>query len=236
MAWTYVASTKGYSLAAVSTYDSDDTLNLAIGDVLCIYVGWGGATTTVAVATDAAADDFTMQTVNQYSTRNGGCIGNVVVGTADATANIRVTLGAERGTLSFVVYQFRPDAGDEVTLVAGPGSANAGSGNAPQSANISPDGTDLLCYAGAYNAAGVQQTSEQIGDEAADGSLDSNRLTGWYTIYDSSQTDIHAQCTFGDNDSWTCDIIALESAAGGGPTPTYSGRGIGRGIARGIWR
>jgi len=224
MAWTYVAEAEGYSYSSVSTLDAGSTLHLEVGDVLCIYAGYMGASTTVAVATTAPADSFTMQTVNQYSTRNGACIGHVVVGTHNESATIRVTLGAARTAVAFVVMQYRPDAGDEISLVAGPGSASSGSGNTPQSQNISPQGTDLLVFAGMYNAAGMGYgTSFQIGDTAADGYNESNRCGACYSLFTSTQSNIHGQATFGDNDSWTADIIALGSAAAaGGGKPMYA--------------
>jgi hypothetical protein len=224
MAWAHVADQSGYRYDSGSTLDAAGTLHLEVGDVLCIYTGWMGATTTVAVATTAPADSFTMQTVNQYGTRNGGCIGHVVVGTHNASATIRVTLGAARAAMAFTVMQFRPDAGDEISLVAGPASASNGGSNTPQTANMSPSGTDLLLFAGAYNAAGMGYgTSHQIGDVNDDGALDSNRCTGFYRLVTSDQTNIHGQCTYGDVDSWTADMIALESAAAaGGGYPMYA--------------
>ena len=217
MAWTPIASTYGYSVDSGTVLDAAATLHIEVGDVLCVYTGWMGDTTTIAVATSDAAETFSMSAVQMAGTRNGGAIGWVQVGTHNAAATVRMTVGAARTKRAFSVMQFRPDAGDTVTYVAGPGAASASSGSAPTSANISPSGTDLLCFGGSYNAAGAGTANEQIGDVAADGTQDAgNSLGGWYKLYTSNQTNIHAQSTFGDDDSWTCHIIALESAAGGG--------------------
>jgi pimeloyl-ACP methyl ester carboxylesterase len=210
MSWTYVASASG------NAGDTSSTLHLEIGDVLVVGVSWGGASSTVAAATTAPADSFTMLATSNYSTRDYHALGYVVIGTADAAATIRATMGTSVGNVWINVMQFRPDAGDTISLVAGPSAGSAGSGSSVQSGNISPAGADLLAFAGAHNAAGVTFANEQIGDSAAAGYIRNQRSGAWYQLYTSNQTNIHGQATFGDNDSWVCDILALESAAAGG--------------------
>jgi len=214
MAWTYVGSATFYDGGTATTVDTDSTLHLEIGDVLVAYVAWFGATTTVAVATTAPADSFTMEAVNMAGTRNGGCIGRVVVGTHNETATLRATLGAARTKVTIEVMQFRPGSGETVTKLTGPSSGSATGGSAPQSANFSPSGSSILCVAGVYNAAGVSNANEQIADATSTGAVDRQMSTIHYSVFTSDQTNIHAQSTFGDDDSWTCDVLALNSASG----------------------
>lgn len=216
MAWSYVAGTGGYVSGSGTTTDADDTLHIEVGDLLVIVIGWFGATATATAATTVPDNSFTMCATTCNASRSNLTMGYVIVDTHQAAATIRSTLSAAREKHSFVVMQYRPDAGDTVTLVAGP-SPGTGTNGTPISGNISPSGSDLLVIGGHNNSSGLQGANEQIGDVAADGTLGHNAaMDEWYTLYTSDQTNIHAQCTFGDTDNWVCDIIAFESAAEAG--------------------
>lgn len=219
MAFTYVASASGSNTGTI--VDCSSTLHLERGDILVCTVAWGVGASTVAVATTAPADSFDMLATAEYSGRDYQAIGWVIVGTDNPAATIRATLGTSREAW-INVMQFRPGVGEDISLEAGPSAASAGSGSSAQSGNISPEGDSLLLIGAAHNASGVTFASEQIGDIAADGYIRVYRSGLWYRIVTSSQTEIHAQATFGDNDSWVCDTIALLATSAGF---SYTGSG-----------
>lgn len=230
MAWTYVASTFAYVYASGTSVDAEASLHIEVGDVLVISVGSYGADTTVAVATTVPNDSFTMLTHNS-GTRALHAMGWVVVGTHDEAAVIRATLGEARSKLCFSVLQFRPDAGDSISLAAG-NYTGTGTGIDLQSGNISPVGGDLLVVSGGYiRDCGSPSNNCQIGDVSRDGQQMSANSEGlWYKLYTSDQTNIHGQASSNDSDEWHCDIIALESAAAGG-TPVEVAAGLEEAVA-----
>lgn len=217
MALTYVAAAAGYSYASTTTLDVSSTLHVEVGDVLVGAAAWDGGDSTIAVATSAPADSWTMLTKctppipGTYQS-----MGYVQIGTHNASATIRATLGTSRGTVTLIVFQFRPDVGDTMSLAAGPSGAGGNSGSTPTSGNISPTLTDGVAVGASYNRSGLANANEQIADSAATGITRSNRGSLYYTQFTTSQSNIHAQSTFGDNDGWVCDIFALEFAAAGG--------------------
>lgn len=224
MALTFVANAYAYSYASTTTLDASGTLHVEVGDILVGAVAWDGGDSTIAVATTAPADSWTMLTkCTPAIPGTYQSMGYVVVGTHNATATIRATLGTSRGTVTLIVFQFRPDSGDTISLAAGPNGGAANSGSTQTSGNISPSLTDGVVVGASYNRAGVANANEQIADSAATAVTRSNRASLYYTLFTSDQTNIHAQSTFGDNDSWVCDVIAIESAAASGGTDALAG-------------
>lgn len=216
MAWTFVAGSGYYVYASgtISTTDPAEEFNIAIGDLLVVSVGWMDGVTPVACTTED--ESFTMLT--QTEATGGFCthtLGYLKATVANAATLVTGTLTAARDKRVINVYQFRPDAGETVTLAAGP-SAAVGTTTAIQSGNISPSGSDLLTIGGTYDRDDDELSSPQIADTAATASLLHNFGMIWYLCFTSGQTNIHAQCTSSYVDSWVCDIMAFESAAGAG--------------------
>jgi hypothetical protein len=228
MSWTFIASTSGYNITG-TTVDTDDTLHLEVGDVVIANLSWAAGASTIGIATTLGDDAFTLQSTVNYSTRNFMALGHVVIGVHNETATLRGTLATAQNNLILTVMQFRPDAGETVSVVAGPSPASNGSGSAPITGNISPTGDDLLVFAGVQNAAGVTSSNEQIADAVAAGYVRRSRGSIFYSLFTASQTNIHAQSTFGDDDSWVTDILALASTA---PAPTSS---FGEVLVGGAW-
>jgi lysophospholipase L1-like esterase len=220
VALAFIASASGTNTG--TQIDCSSTLNLAVGDILVAAIAWQTGVSTVGIATTAPADSFTMLATANYITRDYQALGYVVVGTANAAATIRATMGTSRESY-LSVLQFRPDAGETITLEAGPSAGSAGSGSLLQSGNISPTGNDFVVVAAGHNAAGFPLTGEQIADAAAAGYVRNGKAGIWYSFFTANQTAIHGQASFADNDSWVCDILAIKSAGEAGPTYTLTG-------------
>lgn len=218
MAWTAVGiESKATASGSETTLDSIE-INVAAGDLLVVLCRWDGATTTAAVAaTTGEANAMTMEAVEVVDSKHCSVVGYKIGAAANATATFRLTLGAARTYRYINVMQFRPDSGETVTKVAGPGY-NSGTGTAIASDSLSPAGSDLLIcgFAGVYdnNAA-----SCQIGaDEADDIEVTNAYGSVWYKIYTESQTDITANATLSGSQAWIAAMLAFNSAVAAGGT------------------
>lgn len=219
MALTYVAVVS----AALSGTPGDmaSSLNVAAGDLLIALWGCYNDPGAVSIAdTDGSTNSFTMLTTANSGALYTG-IGYVLSATADATATFRLTFGTSRGYTGFIVYQFRPDAGETVSLDTS-GASAAGSSTTPQSANFTTTGDDEVAVATLYLSNGkTWNDNREIGDVACDGYTDPRiEHHGWYKIFAATQSGIHAQANMGASDTWLIDVASFKSAAaaGGGST------------------
>jgi hypothetical protein len=224
MAFAYVGiDSAGSDDIGVTTLTCTGTINVAAGDVIVAYLKWEDqAAPTVTWAGDS--DDSTNQlTVGARSGTGGpyGCWAYRLAAQADAAFAFKVTWSAGVDYPRIIVYVFRPDA-DETVSLDGTYNLNEGSSGDPQSDDLTIAGTDSVavgCY-GEYAIGAI--SSPQIGDAAATGSytMPSRWTTIWYKLAPASGA-IHAQCASG-GDPWQCGIIAFKSEGGGGDAITWT--------------
>lgn len=234
MAWAFVASTYGPYTGSTSgtTLDAAATLNIAQNDLLVAIGRYYESSDEGRVITFAENDgdnSFTMidRVVSTSGTRFARA-GYVVVVNANETATIRMTLDGAVAYRSFIVMQFRPDAGETVTYDAG-GAPAAGYDTTPLSGNISTTGTDELVV-GLFGGGADKDITDtmQIADASATGSQGGDAIAtpytaGWYKVFTETQTDIHAQAYYDIQGSgyWTMNCLAFksEAVAGGSVVP-----------------
>jgi hypothetical protein len=221
VAFAFVDSDGNVGVPTGTTLDCVGTLNVAAGDLLVAWTKWEEGASTVAVS-DGGSNAFTMESVVNSGGGPYGAFGYKIAASANASAMFRMTLGTSREYRTLLVMLFRPDSGETVTRDA----ANTGTGNSTSglSGNITTTGDDEVVCGGYSEYSTTNTSAEQIGDVNATAVLRTNTLYGgnfssmWYRILSATASDIHAQCT-GGNDKWVCNIIAFKSAAAGGATP-----------------
>lgn len=211
MGFTYIASVNGLSSGSTTTVDCSATLNIAAGDLLVAWLKFNSDDTTIAIADTSGNNTMTITTHEDSGVGNWiTCFGYRLIGEADATATIRATLGAARLWKRIVVFQFRPDSGDTVSLDTGP-SYDDGNGALAQSGNITTTGTDEVVVGGG-EADSTTITDAKINEVADDGQEDSGSHSAWYRILTGTFSNGHAQGVV-DNEDWVCNIIAFKSVA-----------------------
>jgi len=218
MAWSLVEVNSAAEVSSVETVTvAEQSLHLELGDIICGGAFWNGGSTTVGIASTVPNNALTMfDVVSGPTGRKFGAIGWGVVTTHDEASVMRVTFGAARDYVALIVMQFRPTAGNTVSLVAGPSSGN-GNSAAVLSGNISPNGSELLVFAGASHRETGFGGTMQIADATPDGTTALFAYgTACYSFFGSNQSNIHSQATAGDIENWVIDILALNSAAAGG--------------------
>lgn len=224
MAIVYVSYIYGSATGSGTEVDSTAALTIESGDLLVAVVKWDGTTTTITSleATTSPANKMTMEAVNDSTSICNamgykiGATGN----TGEETSTFKLTIGAEKTYRAFIIMQFRPDAGETVTKVAGPSMAD-GTGTALLSDTISPSGSDIVVTGGCSVYDGTISDG-LIGGNAADGVYYRQTFAGmWYKIFNSAQTDIAAGATLSASQNWICDILGFNSAiaAAGGSVP-----------------
>ena len=212
MAWQPIATTYGYAAGTGTTLDSHDTLNIAVGDILVVSATWESGASTIAFATTVPDNSFTMLAISSNGTDPYHVLGYVKVTVANAAAVIRGTWGTSRAFRSYSIWQWRPDAGYVVSLVAGP-SAGHGSSASMVSGAVSPSGSALLVVAGCKSWTGAAPTAQQIGAANADGHFESSQFNSiWYKLYATSQVAITATATHA-NTEYVIDIMAFNEAS-----------------------
>lgn len=222
MAWTYVAQVEGGSYGDTNAMTADSTLHVEVGDVLIGVLGWRCASaTTDGMDIGSGVDNFTMLAQSADDQDDYLSLGYVVVGTHNETATVRGTFSTAAGIVCLLVMQFRPDAGETITLAAGPSPATAASGTNPTSGNISPAGSDLLAWGGIRLRNEGSFSEHQIATTAADGYRNHAGLAYcaiWYKLFTANQTGIAAECTTGGG-KYVIDVAALSSASASTPDP-----------------
>jgi len=221
MALNPVASTGGYSYAAVTTLDSDASISVQAGDMVIVKISGhnaGAVLPEVSVSLVSGTDAGEAQDWSQYST-NVDILTRFysIAITESRTALVRTTSDLDLNVFDMEVFHFRADAGEVITVVGSATSKAYGASATIQSGTISVSGDDIIILGGGWNAAGTSLANEQVGGVSADGYVRSGRGGMWYRAFSSGQSDIRATATFGDNDTWLADIIAITAAS---PAPT----------------
>ncbi len=215
MGFTHIADATGYDVNSGTTLDCSSTLHVEIGDLLvgvgCNYNG----NSTFAMASTVPDNSFTMLT-RLNNTDIVAAVGYVVVSVHDVAATFRLTNGTARTYRSFIVMQFRPDAGDTVSI-DGVQAIASGSSGTPQSGDIDTVAGDELLIGTVAENGPTGMSERQLGDVAADGFVQcsGNWVSEFYRITADAQTGIHAQAAT-DNNRWVCGIVGFKSVAGGG--------------------
>lgn len=238
MGFALVAAASGDYWTTATVQDCTSSLNVAAGDLLVAVIGFrttargitsiadtvGGNTMTLtAVFPDSDSDQFM-------------AMGYKIGAAANATATFRLTLDGEALKPSIVVLQFRPDAGDTVSLDTGP-SDNIGTGSTLQTDDFSTTGDDEVVVCG-KEAANSGSADTQIADAASDGAYSpaQNDIAGWYKLFTSTQSNIHGQQAIGYA-HWTCAALSFKSVAaavGQGAMKRFGGVPH-MAVNRGVW-
>lgn len=227
MAFTFIALVKGEndSGSAITTLDATASLNVQAGDLLIAWVKHEGLSTTLAVAKNSGspANAHTFDAADYVSHANNDCHGSfgyVLSAAADATMTPRLTLGAARPYVRFLVMQFRPDAGETVSKSGS--NKNSGNGTAISSGTFSPSGNDIVACGGFGEYGATTTSSEQINGVAATEPTGSPATYSsvWYRILTAGFTNGQATATVSTSD-WICAGIAFSAAAAVHVPPDY---------------
>ena len=236
MAFTFIASATHTINASGTIIDCSSPLNVAAGDLLVAWFRFENVTTTATIADTVGGNVFTMDTLQSNGADFFSRLGYVLSATENATSTFRGTLAVAGYSRRIVVMQFRPDAGDTVTLDNSTGPAT-GSSTAIASTAITTTGTDEVVFCGASTYSTATYSVQSINSVAADGIVSpAGDANTWYRILSSTFTNGTGTATSSVNGKWICNIAAFKSTASGGGGVTYPQleRGM-RGIERGVY-
>ena len=217
MAFQYVGGASGVVSGSGTEVSCSGALDIAAGDLLVAVAKWDGVSTTVGIADGSdSSNAFTMLDVVQVSTDMCSAMGYKIAATLKNASTLKMTLGAARAHALVAVMQFRPDAGDTVTLEAS-GTANDNyvvDEHTVSSDQISPVGDDLCVVGGVGNYLRAL-SAQSIGDAGATGIIEHDNGYGsiWYTLFTASQTGIDADVTLANTDRSIINILAFKSSA-----------------------
>jgi hypothetical protein len=218
MGWTYIGAASGAGSTAGYNISCSSTLNVSAGDLLVALFSWrstAGLTGVIAAQTDDTTNIMTLLAEQMYGTNCGGRLAYKIAATADAAATFHAHWTESVTYRNIIVFQFRPDSGDTVTLDTGPSAAQANSAN-PESASFSTAGTDELVIGAVSTHWNRAVTSPLIGGAAADGSTILSYESLWYKIYTSTQSSITASATLSGSTPWIQQAASFKSEASGG--------------------
>ena len=207
---------------AGSTSITTTLTGVAAGNLIVVYVGWEGATTTVTVGDGTSS--FTG--LDATSGAGGDLWGRwfYLLSSTSGNKTYTVTYGASRAFRRVAVMEF--NSSNAWALDAGPSGGSGASSN-PQSGNISTTGTEDAVLGACLNYANSADMDPQIADTNATGNVSTTSGDGigmWYRILTGTASNIHAQNNAGWL-FWVCDIVAFKAEAGGASsTPSLKRR------------
>lgn len=230
MSLSYIASAVATG-EDVSSIDCTTSLNLQAGDLVVAWVKYENTDTPLlsVQATTGAPNALTLSprawSGTSASVSTDGYWAWLLSATANATATFRATYATTVAGPRMVVKQFRPDAGETVSL--SPASANpvlgTGNGSGPDSGNIDGAGTDGVQLGGysEYNVQAWNPNDPKIGTNDCSATVVSvgGSTYAWHLLYTSDPPAQNAHGTTDNSDYWVCGIIGFQSVAGGGTTP-----------------
>ena len=214
---------------AGSTSITTTLTGVAAGNLIVVYVGWEGATTTVSVSDGTSS--FTG--LDATSGAGGDLWGRwfYLLSSTSGNKTYTVTYGASRGYRRVAVMEF--NSANTWSLDQGP-SGGSGSGSYPTSGNITTTGSEVVALGASLNYTTDSYGTLTIDGGAAGGNVNSGSGDGivmWYRIAEiSAGGAVNAY----NNVSWVCDIVAFKAEAGGASsTPSW---GMNLGIAMGMFK
>lgn len=222
MAFSYIGyATVANEQSGTSPKTCSSSLNVAAGDLLVCWLGYEDQANTNASATDGGSNNFTMEAETSNAGGSKGRFGYILSATANASATFVGTAGTAP-YCGFYVFQFRPDAGETVSLDQ-KGTAT-GTGTSLATANITTTGTDEVVLVGCKNYASATFSSAAINGAAPTGIGYQGLTAVMYSILSATGT-MNGTVTHA-NSNWVCNIISFKSAAGGAATgnPHYAYR------------
>lgn len=214
---TVIASAEAMNDAAGTTLDTSTSLNLATGDVCVSAIKHEqAADATSSVAGSGGGNTFTKGTVVNHS--NGdltGWLAYLLSATANATETIRLNT-ASRTFRCIIVYQFRPDSGDTVSLDVQ--NTGQGTGTTRASGTVTTTGDDEAALGMLAHYGNETLSNRQINGVAADAFQDAatSDFSLWYRLLTATFAGGTAAVTSDTAFAWIVNIIALKSTAGGG--------------------
>lgn len=219
---TFIASSTGFYAYGQTYVDTDDTFNVAAGDLIVAYCvnGYGAANLTWLGEDDGTSNELTPWAATGGNQLEGGYL---LSASANAAATFRATWDDNsNGFMAIIVMQFRPASGETVGYAAGPASANDPYGSNPTSAQVSSGQANSI-YVGASISDRDDQSSFTLCGGAADGSdgLNNADTGSWYVdaayrILSSQQTNQTYSCTATDT-VWSaqCNVFDVTVSGGG---------------------
>jgi len=205
---------------AGSTSITTTLTGVAAGNLIVIYVGWEGATTTVSVSDGTSS--FTG--LDATSGAGGDLWGRwfYLLSSTSGNKTYTVTYGASRSYRRVAVMEF--NSSNTWALDAGP-SVGSVAGTNPTSGNITTTGSEVVALGACINYGSNTSESQTIGGSASAGNVQTeagDSIVMWYriaTVSNGSAVSSPAWVT------WVCDIVAFKAEAGGASsTPSLKRR------------
>jgi hypothetical protein len=198
MSIAFVASAYASVSGSAATIDASPTLTLQAGDLLVGLVGYSGNTASGATLAqtdgvnpcDAFPDSGTWYSGNQIVFFKESCV-------AASGVTFRATLNAADTDRSITILQFRPDAGDEITLHGNVYDFfNEYTGVAALSVGpFSTMGDDVVVINLARKYQNNAMSARQIGGVSADGYVTNGLIEAWYKTRTADASGIYATAT-----------------------------------------
>jgi hypothetical protein len=214
MSMTYVAGVSNAATGSGTTLDCSATLHVEIGDLLIGVGVWEDTSRVGTIAdSDGSTNVLTMLTLAAGpTTKNYMRFGWKVADTHVEAETFRLTLNGAATYRAIMVMQFRPDAGDTLSVEAGP-SPVAGSSTASSSGDITVSEADNVVVSCHKNWTIKTYSGILIGGAAVTGTV--TPTGGWacmsYMLGVSGTVD--GDATLSANADWLSDILAIKSIA-----------------------
>lgn len=217
MGFTFVAAAGNQSTASGASGDTSTTLNIQAGDVLIGMYGWRAATDVsnlLMAQTDGSTNAMSLL-AQVHSASHSGVIGYKIAASAASGVTFRVSHTESVAYRTWIVYQFRPDAGETVTLdaTATPGQANS---TAPLSGAINTTGADCVAVGFVSKYALRTTSSQMIAGAVPGGTTLYDYASACYSIFTETQSSITAAATLATSTLWIEQFAAFKSEGGGG--------------------
>lgn len=220
MAWTYIGYTRNTDTGSGTSLDGDTELNIQAGDLLvgiCLcYKTTPFPTPTIS---DGGDNDFTFLPRVDINNSVHAWYGYILSAEASASATITYGLSVASTYRTFIVLQFRPENGAEITLESSDIDAT-GNDSYPTSDPFNTPAGDVLVVAGHGIYGGTSDESlsnPEIAGEAADGCpwTGDDWVHMWYSAFSDAQNSIEAEADLSGSVQWfACGalVFSQESA------------------------
>jgi hypothetical protein len=221
MGWEYIGYCKNYLVESGTTLNGDAVLDIQAGDLLVAICQWYSSDTSVSISY-GGSNSLTM--LNRITDAQYGVMatyGYKIAASANETATMTYTLGANKTYRGFIVLQFRPTEGT-VYLDVVDYDANSGDIETAniQSDAISTTGDDELVIGG-HASAGGENTCTISGAKIATLDIDGIPYSGlyyphlWYKTFDSTQSNIYSSAVSNQDIFWfAAGILAFKNVSG----------------------
>ena len=223
MSLSFIASSTAYSGSTPgTTLDGGTALSIQSGDLIVFgyRCNYGDISDLVLDENDGTDTLTLLGTQYDYGTFFSFRAGYLVTNFTDASWTPRATHTASLAYRMIVALQFRPDAGETVTLDNAL-SNNQGSDANPLTNLINTTGSDeVVINFLAFPNATYTPSAWTINSSAVDGNISQNqRFRGAYEFITTPTNNVQGDATIGGTLEWISSIVSFKSESSGSIIP-----------------